>query len=65
MSSFAQIKDPDSVKCTLQFTMLLKDWKQVRDTLGKNATYAEQQLINDIVDLVFQLEKTLYPNPNN
>lgn len=60
--SLAEIKNPDEIVCTLQFTMKLRDWKQVKKTLNKNAAYTELQIINEISDLVYQLEKTLRPN---
>ena len=56
----ATVNNPDDIKCTLQFTMSLGDWKQVMKTLSFNTTYAEVQVINEINDLVSQLEKTFY-----
>lgn len=58
--SIAEINDPDSIVCTMQFTMSLGDWKQIRKTLRSNAAYTELQIINEITDLVDKLEKTLY-----
>jgi hypothetical protein len=56
----AQVKNPDNIECTLQFTMKLKDWKQIKKTLGTNAAYTELQIMNEISDLVYQLEKVFY-----
>jgi len=56
----AKIKNPNEVDCTLEFTMKLKDWKQIRITLNKNTAYAEMQLISEITDLILQLEKTFF-----
>jgi hypothetical protein len=60
MMNIAVIEKPDEVACTMQFKMKLKNWKQIRKTLQSNAAYTELQIINDINDLVYQLEKTLY-----
>lgn len=59
--SIAEIKNPDEIECTLQFTMKLKDWKQIRKTLSSNANYTELQIMNEIMDLVRQFEKIFYP----
>lgn len=56
----ATIENPDDIKCTLQFTLSLRDWKRIRETLRQNPAYTEMQIINEINDLVCQLEKTLY-----
>lgn len=56
----AIVENPDSIKCTLQFTMTLKDWKQIKKTLNTNAAYTELQVMNEIRDLIYQLEKTFY-----
>jgi len=56
----AKVNNPDDITCTLQFTMKLKDWKQIKNTLGTNAAYTELQVMNEISDLVSQLEKTFY-----
>ena len=58
--SSAKINNPDEIECTLEFSMKLKDWKQVRKTLGSNACYTELQIINEIADLVNRLEQTVY-----
>ncbi len=58
--SIARVVNPDSINCTLEFTMKLKDWKQIRKTLGTNAAYTELQVMNEISDLVNQLERTFY-----
>jgi hypothetical protein len=58
--SIATINNPDEIVCTLQFSMKLKDWRQIKKTLGTNAAYTELQIMNEISDLVNQLEKTLY-----
>lgn len=58
----AKVVDPDKIVCELTFSMSLGDWKQIRKTLNSNKTYAEMQLLNEISDLVFQLEKTYYAN---
>lgn len=58
--SIAIVKDPDKIECTLEFTMTLKDWKQIKKTLGTNEAWVELQIINEIRDLVGQLEKTFY-----
>ena len=56
----AKIKNPNEINCTLELTMKLKDWKQIRTTLNKNPAYAEIQLIGEITDLILQLEKTFF-----
>lgn len=56
----ATIENPDNIECTLQFTMSLGDWKQIRKTLKSNEDWAELQVMNEISDLVYQLEKTYY-----
>lgn len=56
----ATVVDPNKIKCTLQFTMALEDWKQVKKTLNTNAAYEELQIMTEITDLVSQLEKTFY-----
>lgn len=56
----AKIENSDDIKCTLSFTMSLKDWKQIRSTLQKNQAYIELQVIDEIHDLVMQLENTFY-----
>ena len=58
--AIAVVKNPGEIQCTLEFTMKLKDWKQIRKTLGTNAAYTELQVMNEISDLVIQLEKTFY-----
>ncbi len=58
--STAIIKNPDDIQCTLQFTMSLKDWKQIRKTLKVNPAHTEMQIMSEISDLVYQLENTLY-----
>ena len=63
--SEAVIENPDEIVCTLQFTMKLKDWKQIKKTLKTNPAYAELELIGDILDLVNQLENTLYSKADN
>ena len=61
----ATVKNPDEIQCTLQFTMSLRDWKQIRKTLGTNPAYTELQVMNEIRDLVLQLEKTFYANTDS
>lgn len=56
----AKIDDPDSIKCTLQFTMSLGNWKRVGKTLALNSDYAETKVIAEIMNLVSQLEKTFH-----
>lgn len=56
----AKVENADDIKCTLSFTMTLKDWKQIRKTLQTNIAYSEIQVINEIHDLVGQLEKTFW-----
>lgn len=58
--SAAYINKPDEIECTLQFTLKLKDWKQIRETLGSNEAYIELKVINEIRDLVRQMEQTFY-----
>lgn len=58
--STAIIKNPDDIQCTLQFTMSLKGWKQIRKTLRTNSAYTELQIMGEISDLVYKLENTLY-----
>ena len=60
--TIAEIKNPDDVVCVMQFSMRLSEWKQIRSKLSENSNWAEIQIINEINDLVWQLEKTLYPN---
>lgn len=56
----AMVKNPDEIECILQFTMKLKDWKQIRETLRTNMAHTELQIIDEISELVDQLEKTFY-----
>ncbi len=58
--AIARVVNPDKIRCTLEFTMSLEDWKQIRKTLGTNAAHTELQVMNEITDLVRQLEKTFY-----
>lgn len=58
----ATIEKAEDIRCTLKFTMSLKDWKQIKKTLNSNACYTEIQMMNEISDLVSQLEKTFYPS---
>jgi len=58
--AIAIVENADEIKCTLKFTMSLRDWKQIRKTLGTNASYTELQVMNEISDLVGQLEKVFY-----
>lgn len=58
--AIAIVENADEIKCTLKFTMKLRDWKQIKKTLGTNAAYTELQVMNEISDLVRQLEKTFY-----
>lgn len=58
--AIANVENPDEIKCTLQFTMTLKDWKQIRKTLRTNMAYTELQVLNEITALVDMLEKTYY-----
>ena len=60
MMAIANVENPDGIKCTLKFTMTLKDWKQIKKTLRSNPAYTELQVINEISDLVGLLEKTYY-----
>lgn len=59
--STARVKNPDEIQCTLEFTMKLGDWIQIRKTLNENAAHTELQIINEIDSLVCQLEHTFYP----
>jgi len=59
--STARIEKPDDIKCTLSFTMTLKDWRQIRKTLSTHSNYEELQIIREIDSLIMQLEKTYYP----
>jgi len=58
--STAKIVNPDGIKCTLEFTLTMKEWKKVRVSLSLNPSYAETQIMLEISDLVHQLENTLY-----
>lgn len=58
--AIAIVENPDEIECTLKFTMKLRDWKQIKKTLGTNAAYTELQVMNEISDLVMQLERTFY-----
>jgi len=58
--SIAKVKNPDNIECTLEFTLKLSDWKKIHNTLLKNSSWAEMELISDITDLVSQLEQTFY-----
>jgi len=59
--SVANVKNPDEIECTLSFTLRLREWKKIKQTLLKNSAWAEMELISDISDLVSQLEDTFYP----
>ena len=58
--NIARIENVDEIKCTLEFTLRIKDWKQIRKTLNSNAAYCEMEIITEISDLVHQLEKVFY-----
>ena len=60
--SKATIENVDDIECTLEFTLKIKDWKQVRKTLNTNAAYSEMEIVSKITNLVNQLKKTLYNN---
>ena len=60
--SNAMIENADDIKCTLKFTRSLKEWKEIRSTLNENPCYSETQIISEINDLIYQLEKTLFAN---
>ena len=62
MKATAAVSSPDEIQCTLTFTMKLGEWKQIRQTLGTNSAWAEMQVITEIRDLTYQMEKTFYPN---
>lgn len=57
--SLAIIENPDKIECTLQFTMSLGEWKEIRKTLKTEQHYTQLQIINEITNLVSQLERTL------
>ena len=61
MSGTATVQNPDAIQCTLQFTLSLGGWKQIRKTLQSNGHHTELQIIGEIVDLVYQLEQVYYP----
>ena len=63
--SIAEIKSPDEIVCTMQFTMKLGEWKQIKKTLSSNAAYTELKIMREITDLICQLEKTLYANTDD
>lgn len=56
----AQIENPDAIMCTLEFTMKLKEWRQIKKTLHNNEDYVELHIIREISDLIGQLEKVFY-----
>jgi len=58
--AIAKINNVDKIECTLEFTMTIADWKQIRKTLKSNEAYTELQIIDEISDLVSQLEKVFY-----
>jgi len=58
--STAAVLNPDEIVCSMTFKMTLKDWKQIRKTLSSNTAYTELQIMDEIQDLVYQLEKTVY-----
>ena len=58
--AIARIENVDDIECTLEFTLRIKDWKQIRKTLNSNAAYIEMEIITEISDLVHQLEKVFY-----
>lgn len=61
--STAKIVNPEQIKCTLEFTMTLRDWKKVREALnGSDVGYSGLEIMQEIADLAYQLEKTLYNN---
>ncbi len=41
----AKVKNPDNIECTLEFTMRLSDWKNVKKTLSSHPAYAETEVI--------------------
>ena len=58
--SLAIIDKPEEIVCTLQFTMKLGDWKQIKETLESKEAYVELKIIREIRNLVSKLESTLY-----
>lgn len=58
--AIATVKNPNEIECTLQFTMKLKEWKQISKALGANTTYAELQVLEEIRNLVTKLEQAFY-----
>jgi hypothetical protein len=61
----ATIKKPDDIECVLQFSMTLRNWKYVRETLNQNPAWAEIQVISEINNLVYKLEQTLVADAGN
>ncbi len=60
----ATIERPDDIKCTLEFSMTLGEWKNVRKTLRNNQAWAENQLIADITDIINKIEQTFHNDFN-
>jgi len=56
----AKVVNPDDIKCSIEFTLTLRDWKKVRETLQKKGDYPELGMLDDISDLIGQLQKTYY-----
>lgn len=63
-NSTAVINKPDDIECTLTFTYTLKGWKAIKEKLGKGSySYSGTDMSRELLDLVLQLESTLYASP--
>ncbi len=60
-STFA-FTNPDNLECTLNTTMSMKDWKDLRDQL-LTGNFLSGDLHDDITNMVNQAEKVFYPKP--
>jgi len=65
MMTNSKVTNPDSIECTIEMTMTIREWKCIRDTLQKNAACLEQQVIMEISDLVEKMGKTFYAGINS
>lgn len=60
----AVVKNPGEIECTLELTMKLREWKQIRRTLSTKAEYVELKIIKEIDGVIAQLEQVFYSDIN-
>lgn len=56
-----RIEDPDNILATMEITMSIKDWNELRNQLDE--AHPSWRLSSAIRDLLSQARKVFYPNP--